>query len=218
MKTAFASNLIKYFELLAGITGIICFYKKRNSIWFAFAVFLVCLYGLEELGNWFGKNKMYVQNTNLYKWIVVPSLFIMYHIVYYTIAVKNIKRLVISSCILFLILALYENIFLGKEHFYSISLTISFGCISVLLFGLIYFFNLLKSNEILNFWKLMPFWFCLGLIIFYLGSFPYLTFFNSMAISKNRDAYFMYRWIFIFLNWVMYILFTIGFICSKQKH
>lgn len=217
MKTAFASNLIKYFELLAGITGIICYSKKRNSIWFAFAVFLVCLYGLEELGNWFGKNKLYLQNTNLYKWVVVPSLFLMYHVLYYSITLKNIKPFVLISAVLFLSSAFFENVFLNKEHFYSISLTISYGCLSVLILSLSYFFLLIRSDDILHFKRLMPFWFCLGLLVFYLGSFPYLTFFNSMADLKTRNAYFIYRWIFIFLNWIMYLFFTIGFIWSKPK-
>lgn len=217
MKILLASNLVKYFELLAGITGIICYYRKRQSVWFAFAVFLLCLYGLEELGSWYGRQRMYRQNTNLYKWIVVPSLFLLYHIAYYRISLKRIKPLVIISLAIFLSLALFENIYWSKEHFYSISLSISFGCISVLFFGLAYFYQLIMGKDILEFKQLMPFWFCLGLLIFYLGSFPYLTFFNSMAIAKDRHAYQVYQWIFIFLNWIMYLLFTIGFICSKPK-
>lgn len=217
MKTAFANSLIKYFELLAGITGILCYYKKRNTTWFAFAVFLVCLWGLEELGRWLGKNEMYLLNTYLYKWIVVPTLFTMYHIIYYFIVATRFKAMVIISEIIFLSLALFENIFWGKEHYYSISLTISFGSISVLFLSLVYFFQLIKSNDILNYRYLMPFWFCMGLIIFYLGCLPYLTFFNSMAKEKNSNIYQAYRWVFIFLNWVMYLLFTTGFICSRPK-
>lgn len=217
MNTAMASNLTKYLELLAGITGIICYIKKRNSIWFAFAVFLFFLYGFEELGSWFGKNKMYLLNTNLYKWMVIPSLFLMYHVVYFSFNPKKNKPLILASLILFLSLVCLENIFLSKEHFYSISLTLSYGCLSVLFLSLSYFFSLISSDDILFFTRLMPFWFCLGLLVFYLGSFPYLTFFNSMAELKTRNAYHIYRWVFIFLNWIMYLLFTIGFIWSKPK-
>jgi len=39
MNIAFASSLIKYFELLAGITGVICYYRKQNTTWFTFADF-----------------------------------------------------------------------------------------------------------------------------------------------------------------------------------
>ncbi|MBP6433019.1 MAG: hypothetical protein KA319_14755 [Ferruginibacter sp.] len=217
MKTADASNLIKYIELLAGFTGIICYRKNRKSIWFAFAVYLLVLYGMEELGTWFGKQKLRKENTILYKWIVVPSLFFMYHMLYYYIVQVKYKKFVIVSGILFLALALFENIFWNKEHFYSISMSISYGCLAVLFFSLLYFFDLVKGDNLLHFKRLMSFWVCTGLLIFYLGSFPYLTFFNSMAISKTSSIAVMYRWIFIFLNYTMYILFTIGYICSKPK-
>jgi hypothetical protein len=217
MNTAFASSLIKYIELLAGITGVICYYKKQNTTWFTFAVFLISLYCMEQLGSWFIIKEMYVQNTYLYKWIVIPALFTMYHIVYFSISTKKIRPLVIMSAILFLLFALFENIFWSKAHFYSISLTLSYGCLSVLLLSLSYFYQLLKSDQILHFKHSMPFWFCLGLLIFYLGGFPYLTFFNSMSIAKNQGIAQIYRCIFISLNWIMYLLFTIGFIWSKPK-
>jgi hypothetical protein len=217
MTTAFASSLIKYFELMAGITGLLCYYKKKNSIWFAFAVFLIFLYGLEELGSWLGRNKMYTQNTRMYKWLVIPWLFTMYHAVFYYITEKKSSLVVITSAIIFLLLALFENMFWGKEHYFSISLALSYGSFAVLCLSLIYFYQLLKSSDILHFSRLMPFWFCLGILIFYLGDFPYLTFFNSSAFSKNRDVFLAFRLVFILLNWLMYLIFTIGFLCSKPK-
>jgi hypothetical protein len=217
METAFASNLIKYLELLAGITGLLCYYKKQHVIWLAFAIFLICLFGMEELGTWFTKNKMYDQNTFLYKWVVIPSLFTMYHIVYYYIAVKKIRLFVLASGILLLLLALFENVVWSEKRFFSITLTVSYGCLSVLILSLTYFFQLIKSEDILHFKRLMPFWFCLGLFVFYLGAFPYLALFNSMSSSKNNDVSQFFRWVFIALNWIMYILFTIGFIWSKPK-
>jgi hypothetical protein len=218
MNTAFASSLIKYFELMAGVTGVICYYRKPNTIWFGFALFLICLYCMEQLGSWFIYKEMYAKNTNLYKWIVIPTLFTMYHAVYFSISSIRIRYFVLTSSILFLLFALFENIYWSTDHFYSISLTLSFGCLAVLLLSMSYFFQLLKSDQILYFKHSMPFWFCLGLLIFYLGGFPYLTFFNSMSIAKNQDIVKTYRWIFISLNWIMYFVFTIGFIWSKPKH
>ncbi len=217
MTTEFATNIVRYFELLAGLTGIICYYKKRQSIWFTFAVFLICLFGFETLAHWFGNHKMYEYNKNLYKWMVIPYIFTMYHIAFYKIVNIPYKFIAIFSCALLLLLAIFENLFLAKEHSFSISLTLSFGCLSILFFSLVYFFQLLKSNDILHFKRLMPFWFCIGVFIFYLGNFPNLTFYNSLAISKNEMASHIFRWAFIILNYLMYILFTIGFICSRPK-
>jgi hypothetical protein len=209
--------ILEILEVTAGLTGVYFYRKQAKSIWFAFAVFLLFLFGMELLGAWFSNNKRYQQNTNLFKWVVEPSLFIMYHIIFYKIVSAKIKPAVIVSGSIFLILTFLENIFWGDIHFYSNSLTMSYGCLVVLLFSMHYFYKLIKGQELLYFNRLMSFWFCLGVFIFFLGSFPYLTFFNSLAISKNQVAAQLYRLVFMFLNWIMYLLFTIGFICSRPK-
>lgn len=217
MKTAIASDLIKYFELLAGFTGIICYHKTPKSIWFVFAVFLVCLFGLEATGSWLGKNKMVDANTKLYKWLIIPSIFIIYHWLYYSFCNNKSRPYILAGAVIFIILALLENIFLSKQHYYSISAAVGYGCTALLLLSLNYFIWLLKDNSILHFYRSMPFWFCTGLLIFYLGNFPYLVLFNSLGVSVSKTTYGLFRWLFIILNYLMYLLFTTGFICSKPK-
>jgi hypothetical protein len=217
MTLQIASSLIKYFELLAGLTGIVCYYKNRKSVWFLFSIFLLCLFGFETLGHLYVTHKMYGYNTILYKWIVVPLLFFMYHFCFAKMINKKSRPIIVVSYCIFIVLALLENLFLADKHYYSISFTLSYGCIAILFFSLAYFYELLKSDDILIFKKLMPFWFCLGLMIFYLGDFPDLFFGNYLAIIRGSSLAVAYRWIFIFSNYIMYLLFTIGFICSKPK-
>jgi hypothetical protein len=217
MTLQIASNLIRYFELLAGLTGIVCYYRNRKSVWFLFAIFLLCLFGFETLGHWYSTNKMYPNNTILYKWIVIPLLFSMYHLCFFSSLSKKYKPFIITSYFIFLALALLENLFLSEKHYYSISFTLSYGCIAILFFSLAYFYELVKRDDILIFKKLMPFWFCLGLLIFYLGDFPDLFFINYLATIRGTALGIAFRWVFIISNYIMYLLFTIGFICSKPK-
>jgi hypothetical protein len=217
MKTSTASGLILYFELLAGIVGILIYYKQKKSVWLMFAVFLVLLFGMEMLGKWLAENKMRPLNSLWYKWVVVPSFFYIYHVVYYYILPKKYTKWVVISCSAFILSTIFENLFLSKEHLYAISTSLSIGCLAVLLFSLVYFFELLKSNRLLNYYKEMAFWFCTGLFICYLVNFPSLTFANSLGLKKGSSLAVVYRWVFIFLNYIMYLLFTIGFICSKPK-
>jgi hypothetical protein len=217
MTTEFATNLVRYFELLAGLTGVVCYFKKRQSIWFAFAVFLICLFGFETLGHFFGTHKMYKYNTIMYKWIVVPLIFLVYHLCYHRILLKKYKPIVIISFCIFATLALLENLFLAGKHYFSISFTIGYGSIAISFFSLIFFNQLVKGDDILNFKNLMPFWFCLALLLFWVGSLPDLFFINTFGDNIKTALAIAYRWIFIFLNYIMYLLFTIGFICSKPK-
>lgn len=217
MKLEFATNLVRYFELLAGVIGIICYYKKRQSIWFVFAVFLLGLFCFETLGHYFGTHNMYKYNTILYKWLVIPILFLAYHYCYYHTLLKKYKPVVVISYCLFALFALLENLYWVSKHYFSISFTLSYGCISILIFSLVYFYDLIRSDHILNFKKLMPFWFCLAILIFYLGSFPQLFFSDYLASIKKSTLAIVYRWIFILFNYIMYLLFTIGFLCSRPK-
>ncbi len=217
MKIQLASSLIRYFELLAGLVGIVCYFKKRQSVWFAFAVFLVCLYGFETLGHWYATQKMYAYNTIMYKWIVVPLIFLMYHLCYYFILTKKYRPIVIISYCIFLVLALLENLLMESKHYYTISFTMSYGCVVLLFFSLVYFYQLVNGEDILRFKNMMAFWFCLALLIFWIGSFPETFFNNLFGKTSKTELAIAYRWIFIILNYIMYFLFTIGFICSKPK-
>lgn len=211
------TNLIKYLELFAGITGMVCYFKYKKSVWFVFSIYLIILFCFEYVGYRLGVNKMYKANTILYKTLVIPSIFLMYHWVFSKILPSKSKKLIGFSAIFFVLFAILENTFLGKEHFYSISISLSYGCLAVLFFSLQYFLNLLKSDELLVYYKVMAFWFCVGLLIFYLGSFCKLSLFNSLAFSKNKELVQAFNWVFVLLNYIMYSLFAIGFICSKPK-
>jgi hypothetical protein len=218
MKASFAQQLIPYLELLAGITGIICYFNDKRSLWFKVAVALVLLFCFELLGEWLGTHDLRKANSMMFKWFVIPLLlFGIYHLVFYSINKGSTKKTVVFVYAFFLCLVVFENIFFNTMHKYQISLSISAGCISILYFSLHYFFDLVKTDAVLNFKTSMTFWFCCGLLIFYLGCFPYLSFFNSLNISKDKTIFNFYRWIFICLNYVMYLLFTIGFICSRPK-
>jgi hypothetical protein len=216
MDAIFASSLIKYFELAAGLIGLFCWYKKPNSVWLLFSVYLLLLFGMEYLGSWLGKHKLYEENSKLYKWLVIPSLVLMYHLVFYKI-LREKKGWIIVSASIFGFLAIVENVFLNKTHNYSISITQSFGCLSIAIASIMYFLQLVKTDEILLFYKDMGFWFSLALLLFYVGSFAKLTFFNSLGLQKNAVLFNLVRWIFIYLNYIMYSLFAIGYIWSKPK-
>jgi hypothetical protein len=217
MTIEYATNLVRYFELLTGLTGIVFYYKKRQSIWFAFAVFSICLFGLETLGHYFGTHNMYKYNTILYKWIVIPLLFLIYHLCYYAIMAKKYKPVVIASYCLFALLALLENLFLAKKHYFSISFALSYGCVAISFFSIAYFYQLIRGDDILKFKTLMPFWFCLGMLLFWLVGFPQFFFVNIFAENAKTALAITYRWIFIIQNYIMYILFTIGYIWSSRQ-
>ncbi len=211
-----ASGLIKYFELIAGIIGVIAYYRNKGSFWFAFALYLVLLFGMEYTGYQLLKNGMYKQNTLLYKYVIIPSLFCAYHFLFYHLLKKHKLKVLISLGI-FLVIALVENLLLSQQHYFSISMALAYGALAVVACSIVYLLNLVKTDEVLKFNTNMGFWFCIAILLFYVGSIVKLTFFNSLVFPKNSTIATFFNWIFIVLNYIMYFLFTIGFICNKPK-
>jgi hypothetical protein len=60
------------------------------------------------------------------------------------------------------------------------------------------------------------FWTALGLIIFYLGTFPLYALRNTL-VKHYLSVFTGYYYVSFVLNYCMYILFSIGFICHKPK-
>jgi hypothetical protein len=216
MNQVFASNLVKYFELIAGLIGVLVYYKDKKTIWFILAVFLIVLFGMEYTGYWLGKTERYKQNTILYKYLVIPSLFCMYHFIFYHL-LPNHKINVLVSLATFIVVVFFENLLLSKEHYFTVSTSLSYGCLAVSVGAIMYLLNLVKTDAILDFKKNMGFWVSIGLLLFYVGSFVRFTFGNSLGFNSNNSITAILNWTFLILNYIMYTLFAIGFICSKPK-
>ena len=86
----------------------------------------------------------------------------------------------------------------------------------MLILILSYFFQLVTSNSILNFKNNMLFWVCLGMLLYYLGTFPYFGLRNTFA-TNFQDVFNTYTYIAYFLNALMYLMFTISFIWGKPN-
>lgn len=62
----------------------------------------------------------------------------------------------------------------------------------------------------------MLFWISLGLLIYYLGAFPYYGMRNVLA-KEYKEIYITYGYIIYVLDILMYVMFTISFIWGKPN-
>lgn len=79
-----------------------------------------------------------------------------------------------------------------------------------------FFIQLVSSNAILTFRRNMLFWVSLGLLLFYLGAFPYYGLRNILA-RDFKEVYIIYTYIVYVLDILMYVMFTISFIWGKPN-
>ena len=201
------------FELLAGITGLIYWKKLRGSYWQYFPIYLLSIAGLETI-NYLIPISL---RGPLAIYFIIPFEFLfMYWLFYKTL--NSRPKLVWTGVFIYVSALIFELINdahpIGKDVFLSFSYTI--GNIVLLVFILYYFYDLVNSDRILTFYHEQMFWVALGLLLFYLGAFPYFGMYNYLR-NNYMSLLFSYTWIVIFLDYIMYLLFVVSFIWRKTN-
>jgi hypothetical protein len=212
-----ATNCIKFFELGAAIVGFLNYTKLKNTFWVYFPIFLLTLFSLECYGQFLASNKNYSENVNLYKLIVIPILFSFYSFIFYNILLKKRPLLFIIGMVLFVISLLLEYTLLRSSHPFYASLSLAIVNIFFLIYCLMYYIQLINSDRLITFYNSLSFWFCTGLLVFYLGCLPYFGLYNILATKFYKTIFLPYTWVFVVLNYIMYSLFVIGFIWNKKR-
>jgi hypothetical protein len=212
-----ATNSIKFFELAAAVIGFLNYSKIKNTHWNYLPVFLLLLFSLECLGQYFASVKNYQANINLYKLIVIPSIFSFYSFMFYRTLQKKRILLFIIGMVLFAISLVLENTVLKSLHPYYASLSLGVANLFFLIYCLLYYIELINSDQLITFYNSLGFWFCTGLLVFYLGCLPYFSLYNILVTKFFKTIFLPYTWVFIGLNYLMYSLFSIGFIWKKKK-
>jgi hypothetical protein len=201
------------FELLAGLTGLIYWKKLSGSYWQYFPIYLLSIACLETI-NYLIPIPL---RGPLAIYFIIPFEFLfMYWLFYKTL--PNQSKLITTGVLIYVFAFVLELVLdshpIGKDVFLSFSYTI--GNIILLVFILNYFYGLVNSDRILAFYHEQMFWAALGLLLFYLGTLPYFGMYNYMRYNY-MSLLINYTWIVIFLNYIMYLLFTVSFIWRKTN-
>lgn len=206
----------KYFfignYLLIILVGIIYLNKLKQSLPLKlFMWFLVYSLITEIFGTYFAYytkiNTAVIYNT----WNIICYLF---YALFFSVIIKNkIKRKVIffftvTYLMYELVNILFFQNYLTDVYSYSTILIKIFLVITILM----YFSELLKSDEILNVKESMFFWISLGVLIYSIGFIP------VFVIGKLIDFQGMFRYITVALNLLVSLCFVTGFIVSKKEY
>jgi hypothetical protein len=199
------------FELLAGIIGLVHWRNIKNSYWRYFPFYLIFLAILETSTYFVGNSIVKYINT----FILIPAEFLFFFWLFYQNSQK--KRFIFIGVFVYLLSFFIEVGFAEKvKSGLFLSFPYSVGNLILLIFILQYFYKLIYSDRILFFYRERMFWVALGLLIFFLGTFPYFGLYNLM-LTKHFDLLVTYTWVEIFLNYTMYLLFAASFIWGKEK-
>jgi hypothetical protein len=199
------------FIFLAGIVGLVNWQVVKKSYWKYFPLYLIIIPFLEVLsyllrGSLGGKITVF---------ITIPLEFLFFFWLFYKNSQK--KKLILIGSLIYVFSFIME-IFLAERinKGYFLSFSYSIGNLILLVFILQYFYYLIFTERILFFYQERMFWVALGLLVFYLGTFPYFGLYN-LLLTKHFKLLVSYTWVEIFLDYAMYLLFAASFIWGKEK-
>jgi hypothetical protein len=202
-------------EITSAISGWIAWAKWKNTYVKWFTIYLTII-SLLSVCYYYFINKHQFANAIVFFKIAVPLeiLFLLWF--FYVTNCYKYKSFLIISAVIFILVWIAENFFYPNNTYFLQSRSYTIGTLSILINIVLYFLNLSQSNRIKNFHQLFSFWAVLGMLVFYLGTFPFYGLYNELV--KDLSLYIPIAWVAYSLNYCMYILFSIAFILGKKNN
>ena len=201
-------------ELVSCIAGFLFYQKLRNTYWKSFPNYLAFIVAAELPGKYFLAHRMYNACKMFYNLFEIPVEFLFFYWVFHMyLKTTRYKRLPVLFVVTYLICWLADNLYLSKMSFWF-SFSYTCGNLFLLVLILVYFIGLVTSDAILNYKTNMLFWVSTGLLLFYLGTFPYYGLRNTL-IYNYKNLYTTYSYIMYVLNCLMYMMFTLSFVYGR---
>jgi hypothetical protein len=214
----FMRLMLNFFELLACASALIYFRKIRNTGWKWFAVYLFIITITEiflEYNGYILHKPQLTAFVNFYFSIPFEFLFFL-GLFFFWFERKKDKAWVLSGIVLYVLSFFAELFILNDKKFWFLSFSYTTGNIVLLITEFLFFYRFINSSEILAYRSSMMFWISTGLLIFFLGSFPFYGLWNTLAV--NYPTLFNNYWMVAMgLGCVMYLFFCFSFIWGKPK-
>jgi len=218
-------NLITYtVEIIAAIFGSYYISRKNNSVlkifvyylWITVFVEIIGAYGYLLQNNydyeWYValKNGVFCSNTwlyNIYDFLAIGLIGLFYSNLMTSKIFKNSIRLIFIAYALFAF-----GFFTSNDTFFVKSLPYSFifGTASICVYITFYFIELMRSDELLSFFKLPSFYISIGLLIWYLCFTPLFIFEEYLYDMNTKFVAFRIKCL-LFINVFTYLCYTFGF-------
>jgi hypothetical protein len=214
MNFSLIPNLYFVFEAIVLLLSIL-FWKKIRSTnisllsIYVLLIFICDMYAFYRKAN--GQSNFWIND------IVIPFEFLFLSFYYY----KTSKKPLIRKTIIILA-ASYFLVYLIDEFFYRHTYPRLYlrsyltGVIMILIIVIMYYYELLNSQRLYKFYFEPEFWVSSGILLFYLGTLPFHLAWNISAV-KFFKVYISTKNIFYILICIMYLFFSIGILCLKQK-
>ena len=219
-------------EFFAALAGTIYLKKGKNQhtstkyfvwfLWYTLGTELFSNYGVIASFSEF-KYFSFIEGTVFQrtKWVyniftLVSSVFLT---LYFSFYVKSVlwKKFVKIASLLFVVSSLlhfcFTDVFFREDSKYVNLL----GTLLVFISVLVFYFEILRTDVLLNLKRFLPVYISIGVLVFYLCMTP-LSIFSEYFNKENTNFVELQSHLVLYSNLFMYSIFILGFyICSKKK-
>ncbi|MFD2564022.1 hypothetical protein [Aquimarina rubra] len=211
----FINLLIEFcvgFEVLAAIIATIFYDKYKNTKFLKYLIFFIWYVAINELVGLYIRVHEGINAIihNIYNAVNFTFFLLLYR--YYFKNKKN-KKLALYFCVIYLsafvINGFFENYMLEYQRFPYI-----LGALFLVISILLYFFEILNSEQVLHAKKNLLIWISFGLLIYFVGNLPFRILRNYYEELTDATVLFLVN---ITLTVIMNTCFIIGFIWSDKK-
>lgn len=201
------SVIVVLCELVAFLSWAIYYKSIRENKLKLFTFYLAVIACIELLNLLFNATTIWANALVLYVNIPLQFLFWIYFLIYRTGKSSAFTAVAFMFIYLFFFVSERLHFFLLPVNFDSFSYGI--GNLLLIVSVIMALINIFKTGNPVIFNQTVVFWILIGLIIFYIGSFPYENFRNFFwsKPSYYKMAYFLHYLSQVF-NCIMYLLFA----------
>lgn len=197
--------------LLSAIIAALYLIKLKKSYWRWLSIYLIVIFLQESFWRFNIFSLSREIRITYYSIIGVPLQYVFLYWLYAYKSLNKTKYFIISTFIYFFTLVVtlfYKNI----DEVYSISLNIGTFLLIILL--ILEFIKQIRSDSILRFKENKMFYVNVGLIMFYIGNYPFHIL-GPELYSNYLELWNLYYIYFLVTNSLMYLLFSASFIWGK---
>lgn len=209
------SSILLCIEILAAIVAILNYKKVSQTPWKWLVVYLSVI-AFQETYFFFNDSLVSISKQDYYAYFGIPIQYLFLFWLYAFVSLKK-KNLFYFFSFLYLLVYYPSNTFLSGIHIVN-SINISLGNVLILIVVIMEFIKQIKDDSIIKFYENRMFYINIGMILLYIGCFPFFAFYDILAKKENLWLWNAYYIFFLIANCSLYMLYTISFLWGKNKN
>ncbi len=205
----YLSQASSLFPIIAGL----CYFRKFNLSFQVLLLFFFSSFFFELLSIYLAK-KYHNNLPGLHLYTAIE--FLVFSSFYFLKSKQKLySKIILLNTILFLVVALADAFFINSIWKFNNN-SRTYACASLVIYSLVYFYGLMKSDEIINLWKAAIFWINVGVLFYFATN---LFFFMLENYFSTTDVPLMAIGLYIHssVNIITNIIFAYSFLQLKKN-